>query len=151
MFLGLWCGLRQISACPNTQRPAHTLETRLHLFCPFFGLFQMGHARNPMFTYFFFPLVCHCSLKEIWQIVIKWLFFTTKWKSDPQITAFLCRVSITTGCPKVTFKMLLDRSAAGQMIILTIFTHTRSENNDLTSQVAIWKSLFWNILYVYKT
>ena len=61
------------------------LETRLHLFCPFFGLFQMGHARNPMFTYFFFPLVCHCSLKEIWQIVIKWLFFyhkMEKWSTN---------------------------------------------------------------------
>ena len=51
---------------------------------------------------------------------------------------------------KVTFIMLLDRSAAGRMIILTIFTHTRSESNDLTSQAAILKSLFWIILYLYK-
>ena len=99
------------------------LETQLHLFCPFSACFKWvmpGTQCSPIFSSLLFVIVLKGKFDKL-----SFDIFDHKSRSDPQNTAFLCRellISKTTGCPKVTFKMLLDRSVAGRMITFTIFT-----------------------------
>ena len=95
-------------------------------FLSFFRPVSNGSCQEPNVHLFFLLLFVIVSKRKFDKLSFD--IFDHKLKSDPQNTAFLCRVlliSITTGCPNVTFKMLLDRSVAGRMITFTIFMRAR--------------------------
>ena len=92
-------------------------------FLSFFRPVSNGSCQEPNVHLFFSSLLFVIVSKRKFD-KLSFDIFDHKSKSDPQNIVFLCRVlliSITTGCPNVTFKMLLHRSVAGPMITFTIF------------------------------